>query len=59
MTLTIGIWAIPCTITVVTWLWAYIKDRSDPDLGQLWAFAAAGATVSSWVFYLLLWVVII
>jgi hypothetical protein len=58
MTIIIGLWSIPTAMTVIVWLWAYLQDRKDPVLGQLWAFAAAGATVACWIFYALLWIVL-
>lgn len=58
MTITVGIWAIPTMITCIVWLIAYWKDRQDPDVGSLWAYAAAGSTLSIWIFYALLWLVV-
>jgi hypothetical protein len=58
MTITVGIWAIPTMITCIVWLTAYWKDRRDPDIGSLWAYAAAGSTISIWIFYALLWLVV-
>lgn len=56
MTISIGLWTIPLIITALSWSWAVFQDRKDPYLGQLWSFAAAGATLASWIFYALLWI---
>lgn len=58
MTITIGLWIVPAAITILSWVLAYRKDRGDPDVGSLWAYAAAGATISSWIFYACLWLML-
>jgi hypothetical protein len=58
MTVTLGVWLIPTVITIVMWAFAVYQDRKDPFLGQLWSYAAAGATVNVWVFYGLLWLIV-
>jgi hypothetical protein len=58
MTITLGVWVVPVVLTIISWAWAYLQDRRDPFLGQLWSYHALGVTVSSWLFYGLLWLIL-
>lgn len=54
----IGLWALPLLLTTISWSWAYIQDRKDPYLGQLWSYNALGMTVASWIFYAIVLIVL-
>ncbi len=54
--MTFGVWIFPTLLTALAWAGAYYRDRADSDYGSLWAYAALGATVSSWIFYACLWI---
>lgn len=54
--MTIPLYLIPTALTIIPWLIAYIKDKSNPDFGSYLAYAALGSTLSSWIFYGILWV---
>jgi hypothetical protein len=51
-------WALPLLLTTISWSWAYIQDRKDPYLGQLWSYNALGMTVASWIFYAIVQIVL-
>lgn len=44
------VWIVPIILTIVPWIVAYIKDKNNPDIGTLLAYAALGSTISSWLF---------